>query len=115
MTVSFISALPNAVIPIGADESNVFDANYMHGDAALIGLALTADNGHGPYFILVSADGVTYSALADSTGAAGAITPSLGYAMTYVDLCAWPFWKIASTTEVAVADTIFRVTRHWTT
>lgn len=115
MSVSFADKLPNAVIPVGASVSNVFEATYMYGDAALISLAGIDSQQAKTLTIQVSADGTTYFTLQAGATLADMAVPAVDKAATYTEMLSWPYWRIKSSANAATNPITLAVAKHWTT
>ena len=114
MSVSFADKLPNAVIPVGAAVSNVFDATYMYGDAALLGISGLDSQQSKTFTIEVSVDNSAWSTLQAGTTLADMAVPAQGKADTYTEPLAWPYLRIKASGNAASNPITFGMSRNWT-
>lgn len=114
MTTSFITKLPNAVIPVGAAVSQTMQGDYSYGAGALLGIAGVDDQQSKTFTLEVSADGTTFYTLQAGATLADMPVPAQGKAVTYTEPLAWPYFRIRASANAATNPITFALSSHWT-
>lgn len=115
MSTSFIGALPDAVIPVGASASQSYDGNYSYGDGALLGIAGKSAQQALTLTLQVSVDGINWYTLYAGATLAALPVPAQNIAATYTEPLAWPFFRIKASGNASGTDITLAMSRHWTT